>query len=29
MSRLGFRQRIDLESGVAETIDWYRAEGLL
>ena len=26
---LGFRARVDHEAGFAETIDWYRAEGLL
>lgn len=29
MSKLGFRQDIELEAGVSETIGWYRAEGLL
>jgi nucleoside-diphosphate-sugar epimerase len=29
MSGLGFRQRVDLETGVAETIEWYRQHGML
>lgn len=29
MRQLGYRQEIDLESGVAETIAWYREAGLL
>lgn len=29
MSELGFRQRVSLESGVADTIEWYRRHGML
>lgn len=29
MTSLGFRQETDLETGIAETIEWYRREGML
>ncbi len=29
MTELGYRQKIDLQSGVASTIEWYRGQGLI